>query len=106
MYFRESGVCDPKGYKKARTVFTQAINSKDKKKYGHPTIKPVNIIETLIENSSKENDVVLDCFAGSGTIGVACESLNRNYILIEKQKKYIDVIQQRIKESSIQKTLF
>ena len=51
--------------------------------YGHPTIKPLNIIQTLILNSSREGETVLDCFMGSGTTGVACAKLNRNFIGME-----------------------
>ena len=42
-------------------------------------------------------DIILDCCAGSGTTGVACKNLNRDYILIEKEQKYYDVIMERLK---------
>ncbi len=56
------------------------------------------MIQTLISNSSKEGEVVLDCFAGSGTTAVACESLKRKCILIEKEKKYCNVIVNRLSQ--------
>ncbi|WP_420167119.1 DNA methyltransferase [Bacillus coahuilensis] len=62
----------------------------------HPTQKPIALIEHLIEISSKENDIVLDCFAGSGTVGRAALNLNRKYLLIEKEQKYIDLINERL----------
>lgn len=62
----------------------------------HPTQKPVELFEYLIKTYSNEGDVILDCCAGSGTTGVACKNLNRNYILIEKEKKYIDIIKTRL----------
>ena len=71
LYFRKGGYCQPISYECAKTIFNLSINYKDKKMYGHPTIKPLSIIKTMIQNSSKENDIVLDCFMGSGTTGVA-----------------------------------
>ena len=61
----------------------------------HETQKPVKLFEYLIKTYSKEGDTVLDCCAGSGTTGIACQNTNRNYILIEKEKKYIDVMYKR-----------
>ncbi|TON97269.1 site-specific DNA-methyltransferase, partial [Vibrio parahaemolyticus] len=56
-------------------MYHQPINIKDKRKYGHPTIKPLPLLEKLIRNSSQEGDTVLDCFMGSGSTGVACKKL-------------------------------
>ena len=47
-------------------------------------------------NNTNEGDLVLDNCAGSGTTGVACKNLNRNYILIEKEPEYIDIINKRL----------
>jgi len=106
LYFRKNGYCQPDNYKLAKTIFNHPINIKDKVKYGHPTIKPLHIIETLIMNSSKEGDLVLDPFAGSGTTGIACVKNKRDYILIEKSKKYCDVINKRFKMDLAQTNLF
>lgn len=62
----------------------------------HPTEKPIDLIEFLISNSSKENDLVLDCFMGSGTTGVACANKNRKFIGIELDKGYYDISSNRI----------
>lgn len=96
LYFRKGGYCQPSSYEKAKTVFYQPINIKDKRKFGHPTIKPLNIIENLVENSSKENQVVLDPFMGSGTTGVACKKLGRKFIGIEIDKNYFTIAKERI----------
>ena len=64
----------------------------------HPTQKPVVLFEYLIKTYTNEGDLVLDNCAGSGTTGVACKNLNRNYILIEKEPEYIDIINKRLKE--------
>lgn len=69
------------------------INGKEKL---HPTQKPVEIIEKLIFNSSQENDIVLDCFMGSGSTGVACINTNRNFIGIEVDDKYFRIAENRI----------
>lgn len=62
---------------------------------GHPTQKPVALIERLIKISSNEGDMVLDNFAGSGTTGVACQNTKRNFCLVEKELEYIQMIQAR-----------
>ena len=62
----------------------------------HPTQKPVALFEYLIKTYTNEGDTVLDNCAGSGTTGVACKNLNRNYILIEKEQEYIDIINKRL----------
>lgn len=63
----------------------------------HPTQKPVELLEWIIKSYSNEGDIILDNTAGSGTTGLACINTNRNYILIEKEKKYFDIINVRIK---------
>ncbi len=96
LYFRGPGMCDPQSYEDAKTVFSSYINVRDKKLFLHPTIKPLEIIETLIRNSSKEGDLVLDCFIGSGTTAVASKNLNRNYIGIEINPKWHKIAVDRL----------
>lgn len=62
----------------------------------HPTEKPVDLMKILIENSSNENDTVLDPFMGSGSCGVACVNTNRNFIGMELDKNYFDIAYHRI----------
>ena len=62
----------------------------------HPTQKPVALFEYLIKTYTNDGETVLDPFAGSGTTGVACKNLNRNYILIEKEEKYFNIIKDRL----------
>lgn len=62
----------------------------------HPTMKDIKIIKHLVEVLSNENDLVLDCFMGSGTTGVACKELNRNFIGIELDNKYFNIAKERI----------
>jgi len=62
----------------------------------HPTQKPVALFEYLIKTYTNEGDLVLDNCAGSGTTGVAAKNLNRRFILIEKEQKYVDIINKRL----------
>ena len=64
----------------------------------HPTQKPIELLEWLINTYSNENDLVLDNTMGSGSTGVACKNLNRNFIGIEKDEKYFGIAKQRIEE--------
>jgi len=64
----------------------------------HLNQKPIELIEYLIKKSSEEGDVVCDPFMGSGTTGVACINTNRNFIGIEKDEKYFNIAEKRIKE--------
>lgn len=82
----------------ARTVFQYPINLRDKRKWGHPTIKPLPIIERLVENSSKEGDIVLDPFMGSGTTAVAAKSLGRHWLGFETNPDYCRVAEERLGE--------
>lgn len=62
----------------------------------HPTQKPLALIEELVKTYSNEGDTILDNCMGSGTTGVACKNLNRNFIGIEKDEKYFLISKQRI----------
>ena len=64
----------------------------------HPTQKPIELFEYLIKTYTNENDLVLDNCAGSGTTAIACINTNRNYICMEKEQKYYDIILNRVEE--------
>ena len=64
----------------------------------HPTMKPVELVERAIRNSSKSRDLVLDPFGGSGSTLIACEKSGRRARLIELDPKYVDVIVKRWEE--------
>lgn len=99
LYFRKDGVPMYGSYATKKKYYVTPTNKEDKKVYKHPTVKPLNIIENLIINSSLENDTVLDCFMGSGTTGVACVNTNRNFIGIEIDRTYFDIAKGRIENS-------
>ena len=65
---------------------------------GHPAAYPIDLPNWFIRVFTKEGDWVLDPFAGSGTTGVAAMRLRRNFILIEKEKEYLDIAKKRVKE--------
>ena len=65
----------------------------------HPTQKPVALFEYLIKTYTDEGMLVLDNCAGSGTTGVACQNLNRNCILMEKDEQYCKIIEKRLQDN-------
>jgi DNA modification methylase len=69
---------------------------------GHPSQKPIQLMTELIEKFTKEGDVILDPFMGSGSTGVACAKLGRNFIGIEKKREYFDIAERRIGEAQMQ----
>lgn len=85
---------------------TQVIKLKrdNPRKRLHPTQKPVELLKYLIYTYTNEGDIVLDNCMGSGTTGVACKQLNRNFIGIEKDKQYYNIAVERIINNEILKT--
>lgn len=70
-----------------------------KERTKHPTQKPVELLARCIKLWSDSENVILDCFMGSGTTGVACKILNRNFIGIEINEEYFEIAQNRIEEA-------
>ena len=66
----------------------------------HNSEKPVDLLKYLIKNSSYEKEIVLDCFAGSGSTLVAAQELNRNFIGIEKELDFVNIIKKRLKDGN------
>lgn len=66
----------------------------------HSSQKPVELLEYLVKTYTNENEVVLDCFAGSGTTLVAAKNTNRRYIGIEKEREYFEYCLTRLKKDS------
>jgi site-specific DNA-methyltransferase (adenine-specific) len=62
----------------------------------HPTQKPVALMEYFVKTYTNEGDTILDNCMGSGTTGVACKNLNRNFIGIEKDETYFEIARKRI----------
>lgn len=78
------------------------------KEFGHPTTKPLELMKDLIYFYSNEGDLVCDPFMGSGTTGVACKELGRNFIGVELDEQYFNIAVNRIKSANLQtfNTLF
>ena len=72
----------------------------------HPTQKPVLLLEKLLKIKTKENDLVLDCFSGSGSTAIACHKTNRRFICIEKNKDFYDSSCKRLMQEQSQAELF
>lgn len=96
LMFREKGCVLYGSYETKSKYYISSINKADKDLYEHPTIKPLEFVKNHIINSTKENDVVLDCFMGSGTTAVACKELGRNYIGFELNPKYWQIAVDRV----------
>lgn len=77
------------------------IKAKYDSKPGHPTQKPVALLEYLIKTYTLENETVLDFTMGSGSTGVACVNLNRNFIGIEKDDNYFEIAKKRIQDAKV-----
>ena len=88
LYFREKGVKLNDGYEIKSKWFKSAINKNDKDLFEHPSIKPVELVKRHLLHTTQPNDIVLDCFSGSGTTCVAAKELGRQFIGIEKNTIY------------------
>ena len=78
----------------------------DKSERIHPTQKPLDLFEKILQDYSIENDLVLDCFSGSGTTAIACHKLKRRFICIEKDKDYYEASVKRFEDERKQFNLF
>ncbi|KPL71351.1 DNA methyltransferase [Ornatilinea apprima] len=71
------------------------VPTNGKEKTGYPTQKPLGILRRIVQASSRPGDLVMDFFAGSGTLGAACLELNRRFLLIDNNPQAIQVMRQR-----------
>ena len=100
VFAREGGVKLYGSVETKKKWYLTPINVKDKKLYNHPTIKPMEIVSNFVINSSKENDVVFDCFLGSGTTCVAAKQLNRQYLGFELNPVFFEIAKDRLSNIS------
>ncbi len=94
------------GKRNPKTVLEYSIIQSGQEYFGHPTQKPLKMVEYLLKASSRENELVLDPFMGSGTTGVASLKLNREFVGIEINKEYFNIARKRIVEQKNQSRLF
>lgn len=81
-----------------RQVSTDTVLNFGKKQ--HPTQKPLKLISQLVADFSNKNDLTLDPFFGSGTLGVACKELGRKFIGIEISPEYCKIAEQRLSNTT------
>lgn len=90
-----------------RSVWAITAPKKTEKKFGkHPTQKPIDLLKRIILASTKEEDLILDPFCGSSTTGIASYMLNRRFVGIDIEKKYIDLSIRRFKELQNSRDIF
>lgn len=111
LFFREKGVHLYGTFETKRKLFHTQTNRRDKERYGHPTVKPLAIIETLVNNSippeekEREGFVVMDPFMGTGTTGVACKKAGTGFIGFEIDPRWFAVAERRIGSAGKEKGL-
>lgn len=82
-----------------------AINNRNGSRTGHPCEKPIELMEWIIKTYTNEGDIVLDPYMGTGTTGVACNNLGRNFIGIEQDENYFNIAKKRLEEKKEEKDL-
>ena len=98
-FFNYELMKEQNGGKQMKDVWTGSLTKPSEKKEGkHPTQKPEYLLERIILASTNEEDVVLDPFSGSGTTGVVANKLGREFIGIENEKEYVDLMVRRIQK--------
>lgn len=89
LYFREKGkVKLNDGYELKSKYYISSTNKNDKNLYKHPTIKPLELVKRHLKHATQPDDIILDCFSGSGTTCVAAKEINRRFIGIEIDQSF------------------
>lgn len=96
LLFREKGTKLNDGIELKSKYYVGKTNVKDKDKYSHPTIKPLELVKRHILHSTQPNDIVLDCFCGSGTTCVAAKETGRRFIGMEIDTTYHKIAVDRL----------
>lgn len=103
VYFNYPLMKELNNNKQMKDVWTGSTTKKSEKAFGkHPTQKPEYLLERIILASTKEGDLILDPFCGSGTTGVVAKRLNRKFVGIDNSEEYISLAAARIKNTSTQ----
>lgn len=96
VYMRQYGVKLNDGYDLKSKFYVSGANKSDKDLFKHPTIKPLELVKRHLLHTTQPNDIVLDCFIGSGTTAVACQETNRRFIGFEIEPKWVKVANDRL----------
>lgn len=97
LVFSEKGVKYNNGWEHKGKWYVSHINQQDKKDFKHNTIKPIELVEKHLLNSTQENDIILDPFIGSGTTALACKHLKRNFVGFELKEEWWKIANDRLK---------
>lgn len=82
------------------------VGNVEKSGFDHPTVKPQYVMLDALQCASNYGDTVLDCFMGTGSTGVACMTLGRKFIGVEREEKYFEIACRRIEDAQRQECLF
>lgn len=96
----------PKAVRRIRYMWNGMLRANGEARGDHPTQKPIGVMEWAISHIPEPNRLILDPFMGSGTTGVACMNLNREFIGIEREPKYFDIACRRIEDAQRQSRMF
>ena len=99
LLFRQEGTKIYGTYATKSKYYISGLNVEDKQNYGHPTIKPIELVKKHIINSTTKESVVLDPFMGSGTTGKMAVLNNRKFIGIELDNTYFEIAKERINKA-------
>ena len=99
---RERGAATLRSYNVGVLLSSILRVNREHYKFKHPTQKPVQLLEQLVLLLTDDNDLVLDPFMGSGTTGIACKNLGRDFIGMEIDKEYFEIAKQRIEQTELQ----
>jgi hypothetical protein len=89
-----------KGFDTFRCMWGGYMREKGELRFEHPTQKPLKVFKIPIQEWTKENDIIFDPYLGSGTCGVACKELHRNFIGIEICENYFNIAKRRIEQAT------
>ena len=102
-------ICEPEKieeYEDAWMLWDITSAKKSEKIHGkHPTQKPIDLLKRIILSSTREGDIVLDPFNGSGTTGIAANTLSRKYIGVDTEFEYLEITKERYYDNTIPKLL-
>jgi len=97
LYFREKKVVKlNNGYELKSKWYVSPLNMDDKNQYGHPTIKPLELVKRHLLHATQENDVILDPFMGSGTTALAAKEIKRQFVGFEIDSDYYKIAVDRL----------
>lgn len=96
LYFRDKGVKMQNDYTLKSKWYISPINQRDKVKFSHPTIKPLELVKRHIQHTLVNKGIVLDAFVGSGTTALAAQQLGHDFIAFENNKKWHGIAVDRL----------